>query len=112
MSLSARMALRSASGIAAKASLVGAKMVNGPSPLRVSTNPASTTAVTSVDNTGLFEAAVAAGSSAIPSKEPSPSVGTAEQAAPAFIPVRSAIASVVVVMASVVVVIAAVVVLA
>ena len=50
--------------------------------LSVLTGPALSTAVTSVDNTGLFPAAVATGSADIPSKEPGPEVGTAEQAEP------------------------------
>ena len=36
-------------GNAAKAALVGAKIVNGPAPLSVSTRPAAFTAVTSVE---------------------------------------------------------------
>src|SRR5215212_2130184 len=95
-SLSASTAWRSAGGSAAKASLVGAKMVNGPSLLSVSTSPAWVTAVTSVESTGLLLAAVAAGSSAMPPKLPSPSAGTAEQAgplgAPAICPASSDIA--------------------
>src|ERR671911_1067920 len=81
-SLSASTASRSAGGMAAKASLVGAKIVNGPSPLSVSASPACVTAVTSVDKTGLLLAAVAAGSSAMPPKLPSPSAGTALHAGP------------------------------
>ena len=68
--------------MAAKASFVGAKMVNGPGPLRVSTRPAWVTAVTRVDSTGLLPAAVAAGSSAMPLKLPSPSAGTEAHAVP------------------------------
>src|SRR5690349_2637856 len=75
-------------GILAKASLVGAKMVNGPEPLRVSPRPAAVTADTSVDRAGLLEAAVAAGSSAIPSKLPAPLVGTAAQPGPKLASVR------------------------
>ena len=60
----------------------GAKIVNGPSPLSVSVRPAASTADASVDSCGLLLAAVAAGSSAIPSKLPSPSVGTAAQPGP------------------------------
>src|SRR5687768_13794142 len=55
--------------------------------LSVSPRPASVTAVTSVDRTGLFEAAVATGSPAMPSKLPAPVAGTAEQAAPKASPV-------------------------
>ena len=44
-------------GILAKASLVGAKTVNGPFPLNTSTNPAACTAVTRVDNAGVATAA-------------------------------------------------------
>ena len=40
-------------GILAKAALFGAKTVNGPSPLRVSTNAAAPRAVTRVDKSGL-----------------------------------------------------------
>jgi len=40
------------------------------------------TAVTSVDSSGLFDAAVAAVSSVIPANEPSPSAGTASHAGP------------------------------
>ena len=43
----------------ANASLFGAKTVRGPSPLSVSTRPAASTAVTSVDRSGLAEATVA-----------------------------------------------------
>ena len=81
-SLSASTASSWSAGIAAKASLVGAKIVNGPSPLSVSTRPASVTAVTRVDSTGLLLAAVAAGSWAMPSKLPAPSAGTAPHAGP------------------------------
>ena len=48
----------------------------------VSTRPAFFTAVTRVDSAGLFDAAVATGSLAMPSKEPAPSFGTEEQAGP------------------------------
>ena len=44
-------------GILANASLLGAKTVKGPSPLRVSTNPAAVTAVTRVDKSGVATAA-------------------------------------------------------
>src|SRR4051794_37943680 len=75
-------------GILAKASLVGAKMVKGPGPLRVSPRPAAVTAATRVERAGLFDAAVAAGSSAIPSKLPAPLVGTAAQPGPKLASVR------------------------
>ena len=81
-SLSASTALRMSSGMAAKASLVGAKIVNGPSLFSVSTRSASPTAVTRVESSGFAEAAVAAVSSAMPANEPSPSVGTAAQPGP------------------------------
>jgi hypothetical protein len=48
----------------------------------VSTSPAFFTAVTSVDSTGLAEAAVATGAAAIPLKLPAPDFGTDEQAGP------------------------------
>ncbi len=48
----------------------------------MSTRPAFFTAVTSVDSSGLLEAAVATGSLAMPSKLPAPSFGTEEQAGP------------------------------
>ena len=44
-------------GILAKASLVGAKTVNGPLPLSVSTKPAACTAATRVDKSGVAIAA-------------------------------------------------------
>ncbi len=81
-SLSASTASRSAAGILAKASLVGAKIVKGPGPFRVSTRSASPTAVTRVDSSGLLEAAVAAGSWAMPAKLPAPSFGTEAQPGP------------------------------
>ncbi|GAA2144334.1 hypothetical protein GCM10009760_31750 [Kitasatospora kazusensis] len=49
---------------------------------RVSTRPAALTAVTRVESSGLFEAAVATGSCAIPLKLPAPEAGTAAQAVP------------------------------
>src|SRR6185436_2822313 len=76
------MALRSASGILANASLVGANTVNGPPVLRVSPRSAAVTAATRVDRAGLLLAAVATGSCAMPSKEPSPDSGTAAQPSP------------------------------
>ena len=71
---------------AEKASLVGAKTVMSWVVLRVSARPASPTAFTSVDRTGLFPAAVATGSIAMPANEPLPSAGTAEQPAPKGLP--------------------------
>ena len=62
-------------GSLANAELTGAKMVNGPGPLSVSTRPAAETAATNVVSCGLFEAAVAAGSWAIPFKLPLPVSG-------------------------------------
>jgi hypothetical protein len=50
--------------------------------LSVSTRPAFVTAVTSVDSTGLAEAAVATGAVAMPAKLPAPVFGTEEQAGP------------------------------
>ena len=52
-SLSARRAARSSSGIMAKASLVGARRVMSSADARVSARPASVTAVTRVENSGL-----------------------------------------------------------
>src|SRR5919204_3755141 len=69
-------------GIFLNASLVGANTVRAGAELSVSTRPAFLTAVTSVDRTGLFEAAVATGSCAMPEKLPLPLLGTAEQPAP------------------------------
>lgn len=82
ISLSASTLSRSALGILAKASLVGANTVMFWALLRVSTRPAFFTAVTRVDRAGLLEAAVATGSWAMPSKEPAPSLGTVAQAGP------------------------------
>src|SRR6478735_459151 len=77
------MALSSvALSIAANASLVGAKTVMSLAVLRVSPSFAAVTAVTRVERTGLFEAAVATWALAMPAKLPSPVAGTAEQAAP------------------------------
>src|SRR4051812_11421715 len=50
--------------------------------LRVSTRPACRTAATKVDSCGLFEAAVATGSWAMPAKLPAPSLGTDAHAGP------------------------------
>jgi hypothetical protein len=66
----------------AKASLAGANTVMFSALLRVSTSPAFFTAETGVDSAGSFEAAVANGSSAMPSNEPAPSFGTVAQARP------------------------------
>src|SRR3712207_702169 len=79
--------LRSAAGIFLNASLVGAKTVIAGAVFSESTRPASLTAETSVDSTGLFDAAVATGSWAMPAKLPGSdeSVGTAAQPAPKFI---------------------------
>src|SRR4051812_49754483 len=82
MSVSASTASRLAFGIFSNAELIGAKIVNGPGPLSVSTRPAAVTAATSVDSSGLLLAAVAAGSSAMPAKLPSPSLGTLAQPGP------------------------------
>ena len=68
--------------IAANALSAGAKTVMSLALLRVSPRPAAVTAVTSVERTGLFEAAVATGSPAMPAKLPAPVAGTAAQAAP------------------------------
>src|SRR4051812_47083270 len=68
--------------IAANASLVGANTVTSLALLRVSPSFAAVTAVTRVERTGLFEAAVATCALAMPAKLPSPVAGTAEQAAP------------------------------
>src|SRR6478735_5386977 len=82
ISLSASTLSRSALGILAKASLVGANTVMFCALLRVSTRPAFFTAVTRVERAGLLDAAVATGSWAMPSKEPAPSFGTVAQAGP------------------------------
>src|SRR5215210_5438068 len=68
--------------IAANASLVGANTVTSLALFRVSPSFAAVTAVTRVERTGLFEAAVATWALAMPAKLPSPVAGTAEQAAP------------------------------
>src|ERR671916_262767 len=82
--LSASTLSRSAFGILPNASLVGAKTVTSWALLNESTSLACLTAVTSVESTGLPEAAVATGTLAIASKLPAlaGSVGTAEQPAP------------------------------
>src|SRR3954447_6956057 len=56
----------------------------------VSTRPAALTAVTRVDRAGLLLAAVATGSCDMPSNEPLPEVGTAEQPAPNGAPASAA----------------------
>ena len=57
--MSASKLLRAASGTLAKASLVGANTVKGPSPARVSTRPAALTAAKRVDNCGVAMASSA-----------------------------------------------------
>ena len=66
----------------ANAALSGANTVMFDAELSVSTRPAFFTAVTSVDSTGLAEAAVATGAVAMPLKLPAPDFGTDEQAGP------------------------------
>src|SRR5512139_155808 len=73
-----RVALSSA----ANASFVGANTVTSLAVLRVSPSPASPTALTRVESTGLLLAAVATGSAAMPANEPAPSAGTAAQPGP------------------------------
>src|SRR3954453_1826064 len=82
--LSASTFLRSASGIFAKASLVGAKTVMSCAEFSVSTRPACLTADTRVDSCGLPEAAVATGTCAMAWKLAlfAGSVGTAAQPGP------------------------------
>jgi hypothetical protein len=80
--LSASTALRSLAGTFANASSVGAKTVSASAPFRVSTRPASVTAVTSVLSSGLALAADATGAVDMPSKLPAPVVGTDAQPAP------------------------------
>merc|ERR1719266_2864434 len=58
-SLSSKRPPKASAGTLANASLVGAKTVNVPSPLRVSTRPAALTAVTRVDKLGVAIAAAA-----------------------------------------------------
>src|SRR3954454_12264154 len=84
--LSASTFLRVFGGIFLKASFVGANTVRFWAELSVSTRPAFLTAVTSVDRTGLLEAAVATGSADMPEKLPLPLLGTAEQPAPKGLP--------------------------
>lgn len=76
VALSLRTLSRSAFGIFAKASLVGAKTVMSRALFGVSTRPAFRTAVTRVERSQLFDAAVATGSFAMPSKLPAPVAGT------------------------------------
>src|SRR5687768_11760135 len=78
-------------GSAANASLTGAKTVMSWAELRVSPRPASPTAVTRVLRRGLLLAAVATGSVAMPSNEPLPEVGTAEQPAPKGLAIISSV---------------------
>src|SRR3954469_19500931 len=75
---------RSAFGILAKASLVGAKTVMSWAVLSASTRFACLTAATRVDSSGLPDAAVATGTLAMAAKLPGfdGSVGTAAQPAP------------------------------
>src|ERR1700712_2719413 len=82
--LSASTFLRVAAGILANASLVGAKTVSSGAVFSGSPRPACLTAVTSVDSSGLPEAAVATGTWAMAWKLPglAESVGTAAQPAP------------------------------
>src|SRR5690349_9270322 len=84
--LSASTFLRSAAGILPKASLVGAKTVMPSAELSESTNPACLTAVTSVDSSGLPDAAVATGTWAMAWKLPlfDGSAGTAAHPLPKF----------------------------
>src|SRR5512132_3759253 len=83
-------ASRVALGSAEKAASVGANTVIPSAEFRVSTRPASLTAPTSEDSTGLLEAAVATGSWAMPMKLPAPLAGTAEQAGPKLLPAAAA----------------------
>src|SRR5581483_713382 len=80
--LSARILFNVADGIFANAPLYGANTVMFWALLRVSTRPACFTALTSVDSTGLWLAAVATGSVAMPWKLPGPLAGTALHAEP------------------------------
>ena len=71
-----------AAGILANAALSGANTVMLDAEFSVSTRPAALTAATSVDRTGLAEAAVATGAVDIPVKLPAPLFGTDAQAGP------------------------------
>src|SRR5882724_2026946 len=82
MSLFASTLCSVAAGILANAALSGANTVMPLALFSVSTRPAALTAATKVDSTGLADAAVATGTSAIPVKLPAPLVGTAEHAEP------------------------------
>src|SRR5215207_674221 len=87
---SAMAASMVALGRAENASLVGANTVIPSAEFRVSTRPASLTAPTRDDSTGLLDAAVATGSWAMPMKLPAPLAGTAEQAGPKLVPAAAA----------------------
>ncbi len=78
----ASRALRSFFGIASKAGSAGAKTVSSGAELSGSTRSAAVTAATRVLSSGLALAAEATGAVAMPSNEPSPSVGTSAQPAP------------------------------
>ena len=71
-----------AAGILANAALSGANTVMLDAEFSVSTRPAFLTAVTSVDRTGLADAAVATGAVDIPVKLPAPVFGTDAQPGP------------------------------
>ncbi len=73
---------RVAAGILANAALSGANTVMLDAEFSVSTRPAALTAATSVDRTGLADAAVATGAVDIPVKLPAPVFGTDAQAGP------------------------------
>jgi hypothetical protein len=62
--------------------LSGAKTVIPLAEFSVSTRPAFSTAWTSVDSTGLLDAAVATGAADMPVKLPAPDLGTAAQPGP------------------------------
>ena len=83
-SLSASTPFSVSCGIFAKALLAGAKTVSAGALFSESTRPASVTAPTRVDSTGLPDAAVATGTLAMAAKLPGfdASVGTAAQPAP------------------------------
>src|SRR5882757_9825727 len=82
MSLFASTLCSVAGGILANAALSGANTVMPLALFSVSTRPAALTAATKVDSTGLADAAVATGTSAMPVKLPAPVLGTAEHAEP------------------------------
>ena len=79
-----------AAGILAKAELAGANTVMSLAEFSVSTRPACFTAVTSVDSTGLAEAAVATGAVDMPLKLPAPDLGTDAQPEPKLVAVVEA----------------------